>query len=177
MKAILIDGNRARHYADSAQQRNRQPWFVPDEGCKWVAVVCPAVRISRLGTHIAPKFAGRYYNEAAALCLFMPKDVSCDPMTADERYFMMDSAYCVGDFRPAGSADTVHVISADGREITFTMSDLDADRAVSGLSDFMTLKMGDLVIFGNRSMTVGLVENGRLDVALDGVLSVEWRIK
>lgn len=49
--------------------RNRQPWFVPDFGDNWQWSVALAVRISRLGKCIQPKFASRYYDARTLLSM------------------------------------------------------------------------------------------------------------
>lgn len=177
MKAVLTDGKTMRHYADSSQQRNGQAWFLPDESRLWVALICPAVKICRLGTHIAPKFAGRYYDSLAAACIFLPADKAYDPLRADERFFLMDATYCVGDFLPVGEYDRVHRISVGDGTMEFSAAQYEVDSKVSELSEFSTLKMGDLLIFVSDAIAVDLAENDRLEVTIDDSPSVILKIK
>ena len=63
--------------------RNRQPWFVPDFGDNWQWSVALAVRISRLGKCIQPKFASRYYDARTLLWLpsyFKPTGPTVEPV-------------------------------------------------------------------------------------------------
>lgn len=177
MKAIAIDGKRMRHYADSAQQRNGQAWFVPDTYERPVALVCPVVRISRLGTHISQKFAGRYYDSVAAACVFMPESQAADPLSADETCFVRDAAYCVGEFVPVGGNDEPHCIAVGDERVEFSAAECGINDAICELSRISTLKMGDLIVFIACARAVKLAENDRLDVTIDGKSSVELRIK
>ncbi len=177
MKAICEFGGKIRHYADSAAHRNRYPFFIPDSSREWTARVCPAIKISRLGTHISRKFASRYYDSVAAVVMFVPSDVAADIVKADERYFVCDSAYCIGDSVAVGVQETVHNISAGGNELIFTAESLKADEVVSQLSEYATLKMGDLIIFGDKCFNLSIKEGDTLTVRLDGEDSVEVKIK
>lgn len=177
MKAICCLGDRLRHFADSSAHRNRHPFFIPDASAEWVARICPAIKISRLGTHISRKFASRYYDSYAAVVMFMPSSEAVDFANADERFFICDSAYCVGDSTEIGTKDAEHVISAEGKEVRFTVETLGVDETVSRLSEFSTLKMGDLIIFAENSFDIAIREGDQLTVETDGREAVDVKIK
>lgn len=177
MKALFVCGDRIRHFADSAQQRNGQAWFIPDTGVEWVAVVCPAIKITRLGTHIAQKFAGRYFDSISAACIFMPASAAVNIADAPERFFFCDSAYCIGGCVGCEEAATVHKIVVGDETLSFSCADLGVDRIISELSRFSTLKMGDLIIFGDRLLVCKVGEGDRVEAAIDGERSVSLRIK
>ncbi len=142
MKAFCLIGDHLRHFADSSSQRNFQPWFVPDDGEKWFALICPAVKINRLGTHIAPKFARRYYDDLSVACVFLPESAVGCMATADERYFVRDAAYCIGEAVSAAENDGRHVIDAVGQTINFSLESLNVDAKLAELSTFCTMKNG-----------------------------------
>ena len=50
---------------DSCLLNNRKPFFIPEEDAQIRMTPCIVLRVSRLGKHIAPKFAGRYYDAVA----------------------------------------------------------------------------------------------------------------
>lgn len=177
MKTIFVSGERLRHFADSSLQRNGQVWFVPDTDRQWVAAIYPAIKITRLGTHIAEKFAGRYYDSVSAVSIFIPESLVEALADVPEHFFISDSAYCLGDGCEAGAADTIHDISAGGQTLTFSCGELGVDRIISEISRFATLKMGDLIIFGSRGLVSRLTEGNRFEVALDGQRSIDLRIK
>ncbi|MDE5595332.1 MAG: hypothetical protein K2I89_07150 [Muribaculaceae bacterium] len=177
MKAICDFGERMRHFADSSAHRNRYPFFIPDTSVEWCAKICPAIKISRLGTHIARKFASRYYDSVAPAVIFMSSAAADDFANADERYFVCDSAYCLGDSVAIGGQETEHIISIGDKHLNFTTQTLNADEIVSKLSEFATLKMGDLVIFGNNGFNISINVGEQLTVKLDGADSIDIKIK
>lgn len=177
MKTICDFGERLRHYADSSAHRNRYPFFIPDTSTSWSVKVCPALKISRLGTHISQKFATRYYDTVSAVALFMPTELSRNFADADERYFVCDSAYCPGDSVPVGTSETDHVISVGDKAMIFSAETLGANKKVSDLSKFATLKMGDLIIFADHALDLNISEGSQLTVSLDGNESVDVKIK
>ncbi len=61
-----------RTVADSALLRNGDPLFVADHLGRWSGRVCPAVRLSRLGTNIPLKAAGRYFDSYAPVLTVSP---------------------------------------------------------------------------------------------------------
>lgn len=68
MKLLLSDFlGRIHVIPDSAIGRDSQPWFLPDFGTDWRGYEAVAVRISRLGKGIAPKFADRYVDAITTL--------------------------------------------------------------------------------------------------------------
>ena len=177
MKAICDFGGRLRHYADSSAHRNRYPFFIPDTSAEWSVKICPAVKINRLGTHISEKFAPRYYDAVSAVALFMPSVSAADFANADERYFLCDSAYCCGELAAVGEADKDHVIQVGDKELTFSLASLSVDKKISELSKFVTLKIGDLLIFAEHSVDVNINEGGLLSVSLDGEEVIDVKIK
>ena len=177
MKVIVKNGERLRHFADSSAQRNGQPWFMPDMPTGWAAIVCPAIRISRLGTHISRKFAERYYDAVSAAIMFMPAEFSSDVTRADESFFVRDSGYSMGTSAEAVDKSAVHVISIDDRSLDFSCVGVGFDEMVSEVSGICTLKMGDIIIDTSHSIVVDVAEGHHLAVELDGQSCLDLRIK
>lgn len=175
MKTICIFKNGLRHFADSSAQRNRQPYFIPDEDSEWSAGICPAIKITRLGTHIAEKFAGRYYDKIATACIFMPEGLQSG-ISADDHYYIRDSAFCIGDESELSSQDKVHKIKAGDLELNFSADSLNINRYISNISKFTTLKMGDVLIFADQMLKHRLIPDQRLEVTLDKTLSIDLKI-
>ncbi|MDE6239297.1 MAG: hypothetical protein K2M54_04825 [Muribaculaceae bacterium] len=177
MKALFVCDGRLRHFADSSLQRNGQPWFMPDISKEWVAIVCPGIKITRLGTHIAAKFAGRYYESICAVTLFLPAREAVSPSEAPERFFVSDSAYCIGEGVTVGEKEQLHEINVGEKSLKFSSDSLGVDTAISDISKFVTLKIGDVIIFGDERMDLSVAEGDRLEVAIDGERAIELRIK
>lgn len=174
MKALCILSEGFRLYADSSAHRNHHPVFLPDTDGGWSAVICPFVRISRLGMNISEKFAARYYDSAGGACLFMPTDGAGDPGSLDERYFAMDSAFTAGETVDAGQTA---VLSAMGRELTVDVTALCVDRTIADLSRHMTFKMGDLLIFHSHSIKTSIAEGDRITATIDGHPCIDIKIR
>ncbi len=179
MKIILIANKfgDVRHYADSTLQRNGQAWFIPETDSDWTALICPAVKISRLGTHISEKFASRYYETVSAAALFFPDGARIAPADAPEYLYLRDSALCIGDPVAIGEPNTLHTITVGDQTLQFDAASLEINRMISKVSRYATLKMGDLLIFPADHLTVPLTENTPLIATLDRTPSLTLKIK
>lgn len=177
MKVIIADERpittngsipRIRVGADSAVLRIGDPLFVPDHLGEWHSVVCPAIRISRLGTNIPPKAAHTYFDGIAPMHILSPSDGSGEGI-----YTLMDRAFAHGRWRGIDTADTAasHIITIktifdDGfptppeTSIEFTLATLDANETISAISRYCTLKMGDIIAFGHTSASTALFTTG-----------------
>lgn len=174
MKALSIFPEKFRLYADSSAHRNFHPVFLPDTDGGWTAVVCPYVRISRLGMNISEKFAGRYYDSVGAACIFVPTTHRDDMAQLDERYFAMDSAFTAGDCIAPSTSVT---LSAFGQEIPVDLAALGIDSTIAGLSRYMTFRMGDILMFPACSLSAPVVEGDHLTASISGLLSIDIKIK
>lgn len=134
MKALLdiATPDTATHLVipDSALTRCSEPFFAPFDGV-WHAVVLRGVVIDRLGKHIAPTFAPRYYNRyITAVHPFAPEVEALIDSTSVAR----DCALIVS---PPANADS-DTIPPDTAGLI--------DALVSLYSEQSTLKTGDLVL-------------------------------
>lgn len=177
MKVICDYGGKLRHYADSSAHRNRYPYFLPDTSGRRAVRLSPAIKISRLGTHIAEKFASRYYDSFVVAAMFFPEEVAGRAEAADESIYISDSAYCVGDPVAVDAPDVEHTIALSDRRLVFSASSLTVDKRVSEMSKYATLKMGDLIIFADVSLDAIVAEGDMIDVKLDGTSVIELKIK
>lgn len=177
MKAISVFENGFRLYADSSVHRSIQPVFLPDVDGGWSVAVCPCVRLSRLGMHIAEKFAPRYYDSVSAAAVFMPTDSIADPLHAGERYYAMDSAFAPGEWQPCNDRLTTYRIDFDSRTIAFTADSVAADKTIAALSSFMTFKMGDILIFPDDRICAPIAEGSRIKVEINGNQCLDIKVK
>lgn len=174
MKALSIFPDKFRLYADSSAHRNFHPAFLPDCDGGWTALVCPYVRISRLGMNISEKFAGRYYDSVGVACIFVPTAHKDEIASLEERYFAMDSAFTAGEcVAPA----PVITISAFDQELTVDLPSLGIDSTIAGLSRYMTFRMGDMLMFPASSLSAPVVEGDHLTAFISGLLSIDIKIK
>lgn len=139
--------------ADSALSNAGKPFYLPENSGKVKAYVSAAIRISRLGKSIAPKFAGRYYAEFAPAINFRLTDLA---EALKEQGLPTDPAY---NFDKALFADRFLPIE-ELKEIELTKNGEPVarweagslregiDEVISQFSVTNTVKMGDLILPG-----------------------------
>ena len=141
---------------DSSMLVNRKPFFLPDFAQEMVACPCIVLRISRLGKNIAPRFADRYFTEAAAGYNLKSAASAMSDTVAQRSVietYAFDYTAVVGEFRPTESlADEKFVFEARigeelirRNELTATDMICTAGEALNSLSRYVTVRMGDMV--------------------------------
>lgn len=126
---------------ESALIRAGQPFFVPDWAATFEAETMLAVRIDRLGRHIAPCFASRYYTQATAALSFSARDLLERLRESGQPWDLalgFDQSVALGRF-----GDAPAVIARAGDRCRPS----DVDEGVALCSRFYTLKSGDLLLF------------------------------
>jgi hypothetical protein len=138
LKALVTtaDGSQFYGIVDSAFGRNHQPWFVPDIGSNWRWRLAIGVKMARLGKSISPKFAPRYYESIGLLWL-----ADADGLAPGEIHCMDGAAVC-GEWIPP-----TEIIKIEGSaiELTINLEQLRLNDLISHISQYMTLKTGDVV--------------------------------
>lgn len=143
MKAICLTPNGLRCVPDSATITRRNPWFVPADGTpgEWRVSIYYGAVISRLGMCIRAKFAHRYYNRLVVAAA--TSNPGADPYVA----WMRDGALTVGDVDiDKEQAPTALTLSFMPEQEVKLPSNEDIDSAIEAVSQYVTLKTGDLVL-------------------------------
>ncbi|MBR1804552.1 MAG: hypothetical protein IJ775_06610 [Muribaculaceae bacterium] len=152
-------------YPDSSVITTRKPLFLPDWSDTFATQAALAVRVSRLGKHIAPRFAHRYW-DAATICLVTTS-------ASDERHDALsqafDGAIALGEW-----VETQHLANMlldvrlnDERWLlpSLPVEDL-VHEAITAASERMTIKMGDvfcLKLGEPKVIAIGDTVNGLLN--------------
>lgn len=159
-------------HPDSALILPGRPLFMPDWGEGWEAVMHPAVRIGRLGKNISRKFAARYYDGVSvALRVILSDSAGRDGILSG-----MDSTIITGDWlAPAAAAGEMSVVCS-GEAFNFGPLAPEIDEVIAGVSEYMTLKMGDVILLPQVGGGISLREKMRIPVSVDGVQVVELRV-
>ena len=155
--------------ADSALLKDGQPFFIPDFTQELHHEAEIVVKIDRLGKNIAERFAHRYYHEVTVGIDFTARDLQNRlrekglPWEISKSF---DHSAVVGTFVPLEEVgDIRHLpfhldINGELRQAGNTENMLfNVDRIVAYVSQFFTLKMGDLIYTGTPS-GVGPVQIG-----------------
>ena len=157
---------------DSALLKKNKPFFLPGFSNDIQYELEIVVKISKLGKSISPKFAPRYYDEITAGIDITARDIQTrlsKSMLPWEISKGFDGAAPVGDFIPVSSA-------GDIRNLDFRLeinerivqqgntSDMifGVDELISYISQYFTLKTGDLIFTGTPSGVGPLKRNDNL---------------
>lgn len=197
MKIIAIGMNYAQHNRelghtqenrepviflkpDSAILKDGKPFFIPDFSTEVHYEAEVVVRICRLGKHIAPRFARRYYDAVTVGIDFTARDLQRRFRECGNPWELckgFDNSAAIGTFLPLEQAggdvqaldfrltvDDREVQHGNTRDMLFRVDDI-----IAYVSRFMTLKIGDLLFTGTPA-GVGPVSIGQ---RLQGYLGEE----
>ncbi|MBQ8501140.1 MAG: fumarylacetoacetate hydrolase family protein [Bacteroides sp.] len=188
MKIIAVGMNYARHNRelghteenrepviflkpDSALLKDGKPFFLPDFSNEVHYETELVVRICRLGKHIAPRFAHRYYDAVTVGIDFTARDLQRRyreqgyPWELSKAF---DASAAIGRFVPleqvGGDVQNLNFhLDIDGREVQRgSTADMlfRVDELIAYVSRFMTLKIGDFLFTGTPA-GVGPVSVGQ----------------
>ncbi len=154
---------------DSAILRVNRPFYIPDFSNEIHYETELLVKINRVGKHIAPKFAHRYYDEIGLGIDFTARDVQ-RRLKAEGRPWEISKAFdnsaAIGAFLPKEQLGDVQNISfrldIDGNTVQEGNSKdmiFEIDTLISYISRFFTLKIGDIIYTGTPA-GVGEVKIG-----------------
>jgi 2-keto-4-pentenoate hydratase/2-oxohepta-3-ene-1,7-dioic acid hydratase in catechol pathway len=174
MKIICIGRNYAEHIAelqherptdpvifmkpDSAILPAHNPFYIPDFSNDLHYEVELVVKINRLGKHIAPRFAHKYYEEIGLGIDFTARDLQNrlkDKGLPWEKAKAFDGSAVIGDFLPKTVFPDLNAIEFGLKKnqewVQKGNSEMmlwKIDELIAYVSQFFTLKIGDLIFTG-----------------------------
>lgn len=203
MKIICIGRNYAAHAMelknelpdepvffmkpDSALLLQNKPFFLPGFSQDIHHEIEVVIRINRLGKHIEEKFANRYYNEIGLGIDFTARDIQqkCKEKGLPwEIAKAFDQSAQLGDFTSIGSLPDLNSIKFELLKNGIPVQQGDTanmifnfDKIIAYISQFITLKIGDLIYTGTPA-GVGPVKIGdRLTGKLEGKTMFDFEVK
>lgn len=150
--------------ADSALLKPGKPFFVPDHFGRIDYEAEVVVRICRLGKNIPVRFASRYYDAMTVGIDFTARDLqrkasqNGQPWTISKGF---DGAAAIGEWREA-MASVRFRLDRNGETMQQGCTDdmlYSIDETISYISQFFTLKTGDLLYTGTPA-GVGPIQIG-----------------
>ena len=174
---------------DTALLRNNDPFYIPEFSHE-IEYECElVVKINRLGKCISPKFAHRYYDEVGLGIDFTARDLQ-RRVIAEGLPWEATKAF---DHSAALSPEfiSLETLGKDIQNLNFALSLngttrqkantsqmlFTVDQIIARLSQFVTLKIGDLIYTGTPA-GVGRVEEGdRLEAQLEGHKLLDFEIR
>lgn len=172
---------------DSAILKDGKPFFIPDFTQRVDYETELVVRICRLGKHIAPRFAHRYYDAVTVGIDFTARDLQNDFRAEGLPWELckgFDDSAVLGTFVPteklADIQDLHFHLDIDGQTVqrghTADML-FKVDEIIAYVSQFCTLKIGDL-LFTGTPVGVGPVSVGQhLQGYLEGEKLLDFHVR
>ena len=173
---------------DSALLRNNDPFYIPSFSNELHYECELIVRIKRLGTHIDSRFANRYYDEIGLGIDFTARDLQRKLREKGlpwEKAKAFDrSAVISADLLQKNTLPDLNSIKFELRKNGEVVQKGDSammifsiDQLISHISDYFTLKIGDLIYTGTPA-GVGMVAIGdRMEGYLEGRKMFDFMIK
>lgn len=203
MKIICIGWNYAEHNKelnnpvpeapvffmkpDTALLRNNAPFFLPDFSNEVHHEIEVVLKINRIGKNIAEKFAHRYYDEIGLGVDFTARDIQRECKKNGQPWEIakaFDHSAPISRFIPK-----THFLHMQDIRFRLDMNDktvqqgntadmiFNCDRIIAYVSQFVTLKIGDLIFTGTPP-GVGRVDIGdRLKGYLGDELMLDFEVK
>lgn len=161
---------------DTAALKNNKPFYIPDFSDEVHYETELIVKINRIGKNIAPKYAHRYYDEIGLGVDFTARDIQRRLKKEGKPWEIckaFDNSAVIGDFMPKSELDDIRNIQfhldLDGKTVQRGNSAdmiFDIDTLIAYVSQFFTLKIGD-ILFTGTPVGVGKVS---IDNRLEGYI-------
>jgi len=202
MKIICIGRNYAKHIEeldnerplnpviflkpDSAILPKKMPFFIPPFSNEIHYEVEVLVKINKVGKYIDPKFSHKYYDEIGLGIDFTARDIQSQCKEKGlpwEKAKAFDGSAVVGKFFPKEQFDTNNLqFELIKNEKVVQNGNTNAmlwkiDELIAYVSQFFTLKKGDLIFTGTPSGVGKIEENDVLVGKIEGEEAFRVKIK
>ncbi len=202
MKIICIGRNYAKHIKELANEKpespvvflkpdsailpKKMPFFIPSFSNEIHYEVEVLVKINKVGKHIAPKFASKYYDTIGLGIDFTARDVQAKCKEKGlpwEKAKAFDGSAIVGDFYPKEDFDLENIsfqlkknenIVQDGNTKAMLWK---IDELISHVSQYFTLKKGDIIFTGTPAGVGKVNENDVLTGVIEGKQAFQIKVK
>jgi 2-keto-4-pentenoate hydratase/2-oxohepta-3-ene-1,7-dioic acid hydratase in catechol pathway len=202
MKIICIGRNYTEHIEELANEKpenpvvflkpdsaillKKNPFFIPTFSNDIHYEVEVLVKINKVGKHIETKFAPTYYDEIGLGIDFTARDVqqkSKEKGLPWEKAKAFDGSAVIGNFYPKSLFDLENLkfqllqnntVVQDGNTNGMLWK---IDELISYVSQYFTLKKGDIIFTGTPAGVGKVFENDLLVGTIDGKEAFQVRIK
>ncbi|MBT6567441.1 MAG: fumarylacetoacetate hydrolase family protein [Flavobacteriales bacterium] len=203
MKIICIGRNYADHIEELENERPKEPvvflkpdttigqrntpFYIPDFSSDVHHEIEIIVKINRIGKHIQEQFAHKYYDQISVGIDFTARDLQTQLKAKGlpwEKAKAFDGAAVLGQWLPKKEFK-------DLQNLNFELTKNDAsvqrghtrlmlytiDQLIAYVSQFFTLKIGDILFTGTPAGVGAVQENDRLEGFLEGQKLLDLKIK
>ncbi|MFQ3182271.1 MAG: 2-keto-4-pentenoate hydratase/2-oxohepta-3-ene-1,7-dioic acid hydratase in catechol pathway [Polaribacter sp.] len=202
MKIICIGRNYAKHIEELANEKpespviflkpdsailpKKNPFFIPafSEDVHYEVEVL--IKINKVGKHIAEKFAHKYYDEIGLGIDFTARDLQAKCKEKGlpwEKAKAFDGSAVIGEFYPKEQYDLENLkfqlyrngaLVQDGNSNAMLWK---IDELISYVSQYFTLKKGDIIFTGTPEGVGKVSENDVLKGIIEGKEAFEIKVK
>ncbi|SEP83884.1 fumarylacetoacetate hydrolase family protein [Flavobacterium urocaniciphilum] len=203
MKIICIGRNYADHIAELENERPSEPviFLKPDTAIlpKQTPFTIPEfsndvqhevevlVKICKVGKYVSPKFAHKYYDEIGLGIDFTARDLQTTLKEKGlpwEKAKAFDHSAIIGDFLPKKNYSSLENINFELRKNNIVAQKGNTslmlwkiDELVSYVSQYFTLKKGDIIFTGTPQGVASVKENDVLEGYLEGKQVFKIQVK
>ena len=202
MKIICIGRNYAKHIEELANERpespviflkpdsailpRKNPFFIPPFSKDIHYEVEVLVKINKVGKHIEPKFAYKYYEEVGLGIDFTARDIQAKCKERGlpwEKAKAFDGSAVVGEFYPKEEFNLANLkFQLYKNDAIVQEGNTDAmlwniDELISYVSQYFTLKKGDIIYTGTPAGVGKVFENDVLKGMIEGKEAFTIRVK
>jgi 2-keto-4-pentenoate hydratase/2-oxohepta-3-ene-1,7-dioic acid hydratase in catechol pathway len=202
MKIICIGRNYAKHIEELANERpkdpvvflkpdsailpRKNPFFIPPFSNDVHYEVEVLIKINKVGKHISEKFAHKYYDEIGLGIDFTARDVQAKCKEKGlpwEKAKAFDGSAVIGEFYSKEQFDLDHLqfqlfknndLVQDGNTNAMLWK---IDELIAYVSQYFTLKKGDVIFTGTPAGVGKVLENDVLKGVLQGKEAFNIRVK
>ena len=172
---------------DTALLKDNEPFFYPGHTKDLHHEIELVLKISKVGKHIEEKFANKYYDEISVGIDFTARDVQnkCKEKGLPwEKAKAFDGSAPIGKFVSKSKfknlADIHFHLEVNGqlrqkgntKDLLFSF-----DKIISYVSQFVTLKVGDLIYTGTPEGVAAVTVGDKLSCYLEGEKMLEFEVK
>lgn len=202
MKIICIGRNYAKHIEELANEKpespvvflkpdsailpKKMPFFIPPFSNDIHYEVEVLVKINKVGKHISPKFAHKYYDTIGLGIDFTARDVQAKCKEKGlpwEKAKSFDGSAIIGEFYPKEEFELDNLsfqlkkndeVVQDGNTASMLWK---IDELISYVSEYFTLKKGDVIFTGTPAGVGKVEENDVLVGILEERQSFQIKVK
>jgi len=202
MKIICIGRNYSKHIEELANEKpenpvvflkpdsavlpRKNPFFIPPFSNDIHYEVEVLIKINKVGKHIESKFAHKYYDEIGLGIDLTARDIQeqCKEKGLPwEKAKAFDGSAVIGEFYPKEQFDLDNLkfqlfkngqLVQDGNTNAMLWK---TDELIAYVSQFFTLKKGDIIFTGTPAGVGKVVENDVLTGTIDGNQAFQIKVK
>jgi len=163
---------------DSAVLPKEQDFYIPEFSSEVHYEVEVLVKIKKVGKHINPKFAGNYYDEIGLGVDFTARDLQSQLKEKGlpwEKAKGFDGAAVIGEWRPKTNYENLNNINFSLKKNDEIVQNGNTslmlwkiDELIAHVSQFFTLKKGDVIFTGTPSGVGKIQANDYITGELEG---------